>query len=228
MEKEYDDNPQRELKMALDYLVHLVKSDTDGVQKSLYDSFSAVCYLAVEAKRAKFKKGWPENIKNSKGEVLFTPEECNSVEFISKNFFEPIFDEDEEQKGGAFSMPKMPKMSKMPAGLPQVPAGLPQVPAGLPQVPAGLPQAPAGLPQVPAGLPQAPGGLPQVPAGLPQPPGLPQAPGLSLAQQVPGLSQISGIIGPPPVLGGPLAKITPEVVSSGILDTNPTPPPPPP
>jgi len=100
------DNPQKQLNTALDYLEILSKQDPQTLQKKLYSSFSALAYLALEAKKADFKDGWALNLLDREGHPLFTEDEAKTVESISLNTVKPIF----HQEGG--SVPLKPFSTK--------------------------------------------------------------------------------------------------------------------
>ena len=93
-----DDNPQKQLNIALDYLELLSKQDLQGLQKKLYSSFSALAYLALEAKKADFKPGWAQNLLDHEGHPIFTEDQANTVEMVTLNA-KPMF-HDNTQEGG--------------------------------------------------------------------------------------------------------------------------------
>ena len=101
-------DPQIELKRALDYLETLSKDDSESLRQSVYKSFSALSYLALEAKLAKFKPGWAHELKDANLNSMFHEKESTLIENIFLTFLEPIVSE--EQKGGAAS--QVPKTSK--------------------------------------------------------------------------------------------------------------------
>jgi hypothetical protein len=91
-----------ELNRALDYLVVLSKQDPAELHKKLYDSFSALAYLAVEGKDAGFKKGWAADLKDRHDVPLFTKDEADIVETVSMNTVKPLFEKSVQgQAGGA-------------------------------------------------------------------------------------------------------------------------------
>lgn len=98
---------QRELNSALDYLTALSKEDPQTLQKKLYDSFSALTYLAVEGKDANFRQGWATGLTDSHNNPLFSKDEAAIVESVSLNTVKPMFDEasyNKEQEGGKPSL----------------------------------------------------------------------------------------------------------------------------
>ena len=93
---------EMELNTALDYLVVLSKQDPAVLHKKLYESFSALAYLAVEGKDAEFKKGWAADLKDRHDIPLFTKDEADIVETVSMNTVKPLFDNQfQGQAGGA-------------------------------------------------------------------------------------------------------------------------------
>ena len=94
-----DIDPQKELNTALEYLLVLSKQDPKKLQKSLYDSFSSLSYLALEGKQAGFKPGWASEILAKDGKPLFNKEEATVIETVSLNAVKPLFD-DKIQEGG--------------------------------------------------------------------------------------------------------------------------------
>ena len=102
------EDPQIELKRALDYLETISKSDGESLRHSIYKSFSALSYLALEAKLAKFKPGWAHELKDANLNTVFHEKEATLIENILLTFLKPIVSE--EQKGGAAS--QVPKTSK--------------------------------------------------------------------------------------------------------------------
>jgi len=107
---------QRELNTALDYLVALSKEDPTKIQKKLYESFSALSYLALEGRRAKFRKGWAANLKDRHDDPLFSKDESDIIETVSLSLVKPLFEKDinqNKQTGG--KVPLVP--STNPSGL---------------------------------------------------------------------------------------------------------------
>ena len=102
-------DPQIELKRALDYLETISKGDSESLKNNVYKSFSGLCYLGLEAKRAKFKPGWATEIKDSNLNSLFHEKEASVIENIFLLLLKPIMDEDkdgkaEAQAGGAAAL----------------------------------------------------------------------------------------------------------------------------
>ena len=107
---------QRELNTALEYLVALSKEDHTKLQKKLYESFSALSYLALEGRRAKFRKGWAVDLKDRHDDPLFSKDEADIVETVSLSLVKPLFEKDinqNKQTGG--KVPLVPSMN--PSGL---------------------------------------------------------------------------------------------------------------
>jgi len=107
---------QRELNTALDYLVALSKEDPAKIQKKLYESFSALSYLALEGRRTKFRKGWAADLKDRHDDPLFSKDESEIIEVISLSLVKPLFEktaEQNKQTGG--KVPLVP--STNPSGI---------------------------------------------------------------------------------------------------------------
>ena len=94
-------DPQVELKRALDYLETISKGDSESLKNNVYKSFSGLCYLGLEAKRAKFKPGWATEIKDSNLDSLFHEKEASVIENIFLLLLKPIMDEGKDGKGDA-------------------------------------------------------------------------------------------------------------------------------
>ena len=94
-------DPQIELKRALDYLETISKGDSETLKNNVYKSFSGLCYLGLEAKRAKFKPGWATEIKDSNLNSLFHEKEASVIENIFLLLLEPIMNEGKDEKGEA-------------------------------------------------------------------------------------------------------------------------------
>jgi len=93
-------DPQIELKRALDYLETISKGDSESLKNNVYKSFSGLCYLGLEAKRAKFKPGWATEIKDSNLNSLFHEKEASVIENIFLLLLKPIIDEGKDEKDG--------------------------------------------------------------------------------------------------------------------------------
>jgi hypothetical protein len=91
-----DDNPQKALKMALEHLSSLAKGDDTKLKESVYNSFSAISYLLIEAKKANFQPGWALKVKGPNGLTLFTPEEAGTIEGLAKHA-EALFQDNASQ-----------------------------------------------------------------------------------------------------------------------------------
>lgn len=91
-------NPQKELQTMLDYLEKISKDDPEILKKKVYETFSGVAFLALEAKDAKYKKGWASKLVDRHGDPLFGKKEANILESAAKTIIEPMFKMN--QKGG--------------------------------------------------------------------------------------------------------------------------------
>ena len=66
-----DHNGQRELEATLDSLERLANEDSETLRKKVYETFSGISFLMLEAKRANFKKGWAYNLKDRHNDNIF-------------------------------------------------------------------------------------------------------------------------------------------------------------
>jgi len=92
-------NPQKELNTTLEYLVELSNQDPEILKKKVYETFSGLSFLALEAKNANYKKGWASSIVDRHGQPLFGKKEALILETASNTIIKPMF-ENEKQKGG--------------------------------------------------------------------------------------------------------------------------------
>jgi hypothetical protein len=91
-------NPQKELQTMLDYLEKISNEDPEILKKKVYETFSGVAFLALEAKDAKYKKGWASKLVDRHGDPLFGKKEAEILESAAKTFVEPMFRQ--AQNGG--------------------------------------------------------------------------------------------------------------------------------
>jgi len=94
---------RRELETTLNYLETLSK-DPEKLKKTMYDSLTAVSFLTLEAKKAKFKKGWATTLVDRHDDLLFDKKEALIVEQLMNTVIRPVFDNEESQNGGAVSL----------------------------------------------------------------------------------------------------------------------------
>jgi len=100
---------QKELNIALEYLEKLSNEDPEILKKKLYESMSSISFLILEAKKAKFKRGWASALVDRYGDKLFDKEESKIIEDIVQQYILPIFNEG--QKGGAPTAPPLKESS---------------------------------------------------------------------------------------------------------------------
>ena len=93
------DGAQKELNVALDYLEKLANEDPEIMRKKVYESFSGISFLIVEAKHANFKKGWASKLVDRYGNKLFTSEESRILELNANKFLKPIIQGESLAKG---------------------------------------------------------------------------------------------------------------------------------
>ena len=95
-------NPHKELEASLKFLESLSKQDPEKLKKKLYDSLTAVSYLIIEAKKAKFKKGWAAKLLDRHNDPLFDKNDAVTLEGLIDTIIKPIFDK--SQKGGTLDL----------------------------------------------------------------------------------------------------------------------------
>jgi hypothetical protein len=100
---------QKELNIALEYLEKLANEDPEILRKKLYESMSSISFLILEAKKAKFKKGWASALVDRHGGPIFDKEESKVLEELAQQYIVPIFNEG--QKGGAPIVPPLKESS---------------------------------------------------------------------------------------------------------------------
>jgi len=93
-----DHSGQKELNTTLDYLEKLANEDHGKMKKHVYEVFSGISFLILEAKKAKFKKGWVQKLVDRHDDPLFDKSESTIIENAAQAFIKPIFTE--IQKGG--------------------------------------------------------------------------------------------------------------------------------
>lgn len=101
---------RKELEATLNYLETLSKQDPEKLKKTMYDSLTAVSFLILEAKKAKFKKGWAVTLIDRHGDLLFDKKDALNVEELMNTVIKPLFNNEELQKGGV--VPLNPSTSK--------------------------------------------------------------------------------------------------------------------
>jgi hypothetical protein len=95
-----DHNGQRELEATLDSLERLANEDSETLRKKVYETFSGISFLMLEAKKANFKKGWAYNLKDRHNENIFEKGEAKILEEATQKFIQPIFS-NSVKRGGA-------------------------------------------------------------------------------------------------------------------------------
>jgi hypothetical protein len=99
------EDPHKQLEAALKHLEEMSKKDPEIIKKQIWDTASAISFLVVEAKRARFKAGWSANLKDVDGDPVFTEEDMKLVEGIVDTYVKPLFGNDNQtvQSGGSVS-----------------------------------------------------------------------------------------------------------------------------
>lgn len=123
------EDPHKQLEAALKHLEEMSKQDPEIIKRQIWDTASAISFLVVEAKRARFKAGWSANLKDVDGDPVFTQEDMTLVEGIVDTYVKPLFDNANEavQSGGVVpSMPIIPTSKGLvqPKQMPGMVAGL--------------------------------------------------------------------------------------------------------
>ena len=95
---------RKELEATLNYLETLSKQDPEKLKKTMYDSLTAVSFLILEAKKAKFKKGWAVTLVDRHDDLLFDKKDAVNVEDLMNTVIKPLFDNEELQKGGVLPL----------------------------------------------------------------------------------------------------------------------------
>lgn len=88
---------QRELEATLDSLERLANEDSGTLKKKVYETFSGISFLILEAKKANFRKGWASEVVDRHGEPMFERGEAKILEEATQKFIRPIF---HAQRGG--------------------------------------------------------------------------------------------------------------------------------
>jgi len=98
-----DHSGQRELETALENLERLSNEDTSALRKKVYDTFSGISFLILEAKKNNFKKGWVSKILDRHDEPMFERDEAKIVEDAVQKFVKPLFQANPNKVGGSTS-----------------------------------------------------------------------------------------------------------------------------
>lgn len=82
----------------MEHLESLAKEDPEKLKKKVYDTFSGISFLILEAKNADFKRGWAAQIVDRHNEPMFEKVEARILEDATEKFVKPVFTN--VQKGG--------------------------------------------------------------------------------------------------------------------------------
>jgi len=97
-----DYSSQRQLEATLDTLERLANEDDETLNKKVYETFSGISFLMIEAKKAQFKKGWASEILDRHDEPIFEKGEARILEEATQKFIKPMFSNNSQnKKGGA-------------------------------------------------------------------------------------------------------------------------------
>ena len=98
-----DHSGQKELEIALENLENLANTDHSALRKKVYDTFSGISFLVLEAKKNNFKRGWSSNIVDRHNEPMFERDEAKIVEDAVQKFVKPLFHANPNKVGGSTS-----------------------------------------------------------------------------------------------------------------------------
>jgi len=99
-----DRSGQRELETALENLERLSNEDQSVMRKKVYDTFSGISFLILEAKKNNFKKGWAYKILDRHNDPMFERDEAKIVEDAVQKFVKPLFHPSSNKVGGNMSV----------------------------------------------------------------------------------------------------------------------------
>jgi hypothetical protein len=102
------EDPHKQLEAALKHLEEMSKKDPEIIKKQIWDTASAISFLVVEAKRARFKAGWSANLKDVDGDPVFTQEDMKLVEGIVNTYVKPLFANANETVQSGGMVPSVP------------------------------------------------------------------------------------------------------------------------
>lgn len=95
-----DYSSQRQLEATLDSLERLANEDDETLKKKVYETFSGISFLMIEAKKAQFKKGWASEILDRHDEPVFEKGEAKIIEEAANKFIKPMFSSSSQNKRG--------------------------------------------------------------------------------------------------------------------------------
>lgn len=100
----------KELYSAVDYLEQLSKQNPEALKKKVYETFSGLSLLLLEAKQSKFKSGWASKVKDRHGHPIFDKSESLIIENGAKTLIQPLF-KPSKQDGGTTTGPAQKEAS---------------------------------------------------------------------------------------------------------------------
>ena len=95
-----DHSGQRQLEATLDSLERLANEDSETLKKKVYETFSGISFLILEAKAANFKRGWASEILDRHDEPMFDKGEARVLEEATNKFIQPMFSS-RNKRGGS-------------------------------------------------------------------------------------------------------------------------------
>lgn len=108
-----DHSGRRELESSLENLERLSNEDHDKLKKKVYETFSGISFLIMEAKKREFKKGWASELVDRHDEKMFEKEEARILEDAANKYVRPMFSY--SQKGGVPQGPVLKESAAMSA-----------------------------------------------------------------------------------------------------------------
>jgi hypothetical protein len=95
-----DHSGQRQLEASLDNLERLANEDSVTLKKKVYETFSGISFLILEAKASNFRRGWASEIKDRHDEPMFEKGEARILEEAAHKFIQPMFPSSRNRRGG--------------------------------------------------------------------------------------------------------------------------------
>ena len=95
-----DHSGQRQLEATLDNLERLANEDEQTLKKKVYETFSGISFLILEAKASNFRRGWATEIKDRHDEPMFEKGEARVLEEATQKFIQPMFSSSKNRRGG--------------------------------------------------------------------------------------------------------------------------------
>ena len=85
------DSTYKELHVNLDFLDKMSNEDPGSLKKKIYEAFSGLSFLAIEAKAAQFKR-WASILKDRYNDSLFSAKDSRLLEEVAQIYLKPILE----------------------------------------------------------------------------------------------------------------------------------------